>query len=144
MKQFRLFCALAFLVLVTCSMLLAQASGDFRTKANGKWSAAGTWETYSGSAWVAASSAPTGTTTITLQGTDSVDVDVAVTITDTLRSTGGKVTNSTGTMTFGNGGVYEHTINGGSLPVATWQKGSTLLITGVTGNAPLEREPGLL
>ncbi len=136
MKPLRIMCMLLILGLTGSSLLLAQATGDYRSKATGKWSAAATWERYSGSAWVAASTAPTGTGTITLQNTDSVDVDAAVTITGTLKSTGGKVGNSASTLTFGSGGTYEHAINGGSIPLATWGTGSTLLITGVTGNAP--------
>lgn len=34
-------------------------------------------------------------------------------------------------------GVYEHGINGGSLPTATWESGSTCLVTGWTNSAAL-------
>lgn len=39
-------------------------------------------------------------------------------------------------VSFGNGGVYEHNQNAGAIPAAQWGTGSTLKITGVAGNAP--------
>ncbi|TAK55068.1 MAG: choice-of-anchor D domain-containing protein [Bacteroidetes bacterium] len=42
----------------------------------------------------------------------------------------------TGTMTIGSTGVYNHARNGGRIPTATWNAGSTLLMTGLVGNAP--------
>ncbi len=38
----------------------------------------------------------------------------------------------TGTMTVGTAGIYEHNINGGTIPNATWNTGSLLKITGIT------------
>ena len=36
----------------------------------------------------------------------------------------------------GTGSTYEHNINGGTIPLATWGTGSTLLINGMTSTAP--------
>ena len=36
----------------------------------------------------------------------------------------------------GSGSTYEHNIDGGTIPTATWSTGATTLITGSTGNAP--------
>ena len=47
---------------------------------------------------------------------------------DTLRQTG--------TMIVGASGVYQHAENGGRIPTATWNDGSTLLLTGVAANPP--------
>src|SRR5690606_25080768 len=44
----------------------AQEAGDFRSAANGNWSDAATWETFDGTDWVAAGTAPTGDETITI------------------------------------------------------------------------------
>ncbi len=127
---------IVILLLSICAAGNAQVAGDYQTAASGKWSAASTWQTYSGSAWGAASTAPTGVGTITLQAADSVDIDVAVTITGKLKSLGGRWGYSTGSLTFGNGGIYEHAANGAGIPTATWGTGSTCLVTGVVANAP--------
>lgn len=44
-----------------------------------------------------------------------------------------------GTLTFLDGAVYEHAQDGGSIPTATWEKGSTALFTGIIGTAPANR-----
>jgi Secretion system C-terminal sorting domain len=128
------------LVLVSAATVLAQATGDYRTPGTGlvgsAWSSASTWQTYNGSGWVNASTAPSGSETITLQAPDSVNVDVAVTISGVLVSTGGVLVNSETQLTFGNGGVYVHAINAGSIPRAIWSVGSTCRITGTTASGP--------
>lgn len=43
---------------------------------------------------------------------------------------------SNGTIIFRNGSTYEHNLNGRSFPIATWNSGSTCLITGVINNVP--------
>jgi len=42
----------------------------------------------------------------------------------------------TGTVYCDNGGIYEHAINGGTIPTITWSTGSTLKFTGVTSTMP--------
>ncbi|NIR95229.1 MAG: hypothetical protein GWO08_16695, partial [Gammaproteobacteria bacterium] len=44
-----------------------------------------------------------------------------------------------GTPTFIDGGVYEHARNGGSVPTAIWDVGSTALFTGITTSTPGNR-----
>ena len=39
-------------------------------------------------------------------------------------------------INFNSGSIYEHAVNGGTLPTATWNITSTCLITGITGNIP--------
>ncbi|MFT3680062.1 MAG: YDG domain-containing protein [Ferruginibacter sp.] len=46
------------------------------------------------------------------------------------------VLTGTGALTVNNGGVYRHNINGGTIPTATWNTGSTCEITGNTATAP--------
>ncbi|HTX19170.1 MAG TPA: T9SS type A sorting domain-containing protein [Bacteroidota bacterium] len=94
----------------------------------GKWSASATWQ---------GGNVPTGSGTIVIQAADSVYIDVPVTITGTLRSFSGKIGVYDSTkIVFGNGGIYEHDINGGMLPKAVWNAGSTCLIDSLVGNAP--------
>ncbi len=133
--------ALAGLVLIAGSgVVFGQTVGEYRSNspvATGpwNWSSAGTWQVYSASGWVAATTPPTGSAPkITIQPTDSVYVDAAITLTDTLYNQGILVGGSN--LAFGNGGVYQHAENGGSIPTATWNTGSTCLVTGVTSGAP--------
>jgi len=55
---------------------------------------------------------------------------------DSLVNFGSITTDVSATVVFDSGGVYRHAQNGGSIPVATWNNGSTLLLTGLAGNAP--------
>lgn len=58
-----------------------QVSGDYRSVATGNWSNAGTWQTYNGSSWVAASTAPNSSNgVITIQAGHTVSVDANVTV----------------------------------------------------------------
>jgi fibronectin-binding autotransporter adhesin len=61
-KQFKtglISCITAFLILVFHSTGYSQSVGDYRSnKSNGNWSVSSHWETYNGTAWVAASVAP--------------------------------------------------------------------------------------
>ncbi len=41
-----------------------------------------------------------------------------------------------GSLTFGNGSTYDAAGNGGPIPTATWNTGSTCLVTGAIANAP--------
>ena len=41
-----------------------------------------------------------------------------------------------GTCNVLNGGFYEHNVDAGNIPTATWNTGSSCIITGVVGNAP--------
>ncbi len=122
-------------ILVSCPDMLAQTTGDYRSIASGNWSAIATWQRFNGTTWVAATTAPAGTGVITVQSADSVSIDVAASITGTLKNQGKLgVTNN---LTIANGGVYEHAQNNGSIPVCTWASGSTCKVTGyVSGSKP--------
>ncbi len=94
----------------------------------GAWNAASTW---------AGGTVPTGSGIITIKSTDSIYFNANVTITGTLRNQSGRLGfDTTKTITFASGGVYEHAFNGGSIPKATWSTGSTCLIDSAIGNAP--------
>ena len=65
---------------VTCSgsVTAAVVSGDYRSAASGSASTVATWQTYNGSAWVAASTTPTATATVTIQSGHTVQMDAAL------------------------------------------------------------------
>ena len=123
MKRMQLI--VGMLLLVCHGFAVAQTSNG---TGGGNWSASATWT---------GGTVPTGSGTITIQSTDSIYFDVPVTITGTLRSFSGRIgTYDSSKVVFGNNGIYEHDINGGMLPKATWNTGSTCLIDSVTGKAP--------
>ncbi|MEX1275463.1 MAG: T9SS C-terminal target domain-containing protein, partial [Bacteroidota bacterium] len=87
MKLFHTFVILCLLV-ASVAPVMAQATGDYRSAASGNWATAATWQRWNGTNWAAAASAPTGSEVITIQSTDSVFVNVAVSISDTLKNQG--------------------------------------------------------
>lgn len=114
----------------------AQENGDYRSKQNGNWGQASTWEMFNGSAWIAAPAPPTGSETITISD-DTVTVDVPRTVSGLVQVTGsGLLTVGDGSLTFADGGTYEHARDEGEVPTATWQVGSTFLLTGSVSDAP--------
>jgi Secretion system C-terminal sorting domain len=121
----RLLCSATILLLILYCSAVAQTSNG---TGGGKWSQSATWT---------GGNVPTGSGTITIQSTDSIYIDVPVTITGTLRSFSGRIgVFDSSKVVFGSSGVYEHDINGGSLPKAVWNTGSTCLIDSLVGNAP--------
>lgn len=68
-----------------------------------------------------------------VDGPDETDFPVEDTFTNY-----GQV-NTTGTMAFLNGSVYNHAVNGGNVPIAEWNTGSTCMFTGIVNEAPGNR-----
>lgn len=129
------------LILILSLSLMAQQSGDYRTRNSGDWSNAQIWETFNGSSWVNTANPPTGNETITVLTGDSVFVNVMITITDSLINQGRiEPADSFLTITIGDGGVYQHDQDGGTMPKCVWNTGSTLYITSVTTTAPEDRD----
>jgi len=126
------------LMLLPVLPLMAQSVGDYRTRDSGNWSQASVWERFTGAAWTPAASAPSGAETITVRNSDSVFVDIPVTLTGRLINQG-VVHAEEGRLTVGNGGVYQHDRDGGKIPLATWAEGSTLHLTGISAQAPANR-----
>lgn len=135
MKYIRTIFLMACLISLSALSTFAQSAGDYRSVASANWSAVSTWQKYSGTAWAAATAIPTGDETITIQATDSVVVDVPVTISKKVISKSGKM-GVTGSLTFATGSVYQHDADAGNVPVATWNTGSTCLLTGVVSKMP--------
>ncbi len=123
--------------ILAASTLWAQAVGDFRTRSSGNWSNAQTWQRYNGTTWLATATPPTGSETITVQSADSVYVNIPVVVTGRLVNQG--IVNDGGNLTVGNGGIYQHERDGGTIPTITWADGSTLLMTGTVSTAPGNR-----
>ena len=136
MKTFNFFSAILILLLLTSTAAMAQSEGDYQSATTaGVWSATSTWQRFNGSSWVNALTPPTGSEFITIRSTDSVYIDILVSISDTLKNQG--KLGGTLNLTIANDGVYQHDQNNGSLPVCTWADGSTCLVTGyVSGSKP--------
>lgn len=117
--------------------VLAQEEGDYRTRASGDWSMAQHWQRFNGSSWVNVATPPTGTETITILESDSIFVNVDVTITGRIVNQGRLAED--GLLTIGDGGVYQHDLDAGDIPLATWAEGSTIHLTGTTATAPANR-----
>jgi len=97
------------------------ASDYFRSKTSGDWNAASTWESSAnGSTWISATLAPT-------VAAHSILIQSGHTVYTTISPSSNNLTVN---------GTYEHKLNGGTIPSATWDVNSTCLITGVTANAP--------
>ncbi|HTP80053.1 MAG TPA: T9SS type A sorting domain-containing protein [Bacteroidota bacterium] len=117
------------------------ASGNFRTHSpltppNNNWSAGTSWDKFNGSSWVNNQGVPSGSETIYIwASTDTVVIDVPVTITGTLIDSG-RVADGAGALTIGSGGVYNRAKDAGRIPSATWSTGSTCLITGAAATSP--------
>ncbi len=139
---------------------------QFRSRTTGPWATASTWESFSGGSWITATLAPTSSAaSITVLNTHTVTVGAAATAKLLTINTGGQVTISasqtltvsddgtgatdlsvvgylknSGTLTLSGtmsvDGTYEHNINGGAFPTATWNTNSTLLVTGITSTGP--------
>ncbi len=126
------------LLSVSATSLLAQAVGDYRTRASGNWSVAQNWQRFNGSTWANVATPPDGSETITILSTDSIFVNAPVAITGTLINNG--IVEPGANLTIANGGTYQHDRDGGRVPLATWAEGSTMLVTGVTATAPNDRD----
>jgi predicted aspartyl protease len=135
----------------TVSTFADNSSGDyFRTNAAADWSAMSTWQgSHDGTNWYTATAVPTSTAA-------SILVQNAITISTSISSSsltisggtininsGGNLSNSgtisgatTTTLLVNSGGTYTHALNGGTIPTATWNSSSTIIVSGVTSTAP--------
>lgn len=125
MKGRRIFFPIVLVVL--CSSIIVAQKVTNGT-GGGNWSSGSTWQ---------GGSVPSPSDDVTIQATDSIYFDVQVTLTGHVKNLSGKAASfDSSKVVFGNGAVYEHAANSGSIPKATWNVGSTVLFTGVTGNMP--------
>jgi len=139
MKNLITYIGVTTILLFFGTNIFSQSAGDYRSAANGDWSTAATWEVFDGAVWNAAVAPPTGSENITVDDTVTVSTDVIVTGYVTLADPGAILIAGgipPGSLSFDNGSTYEHAVNGGDIPIATWLTGSTCLVTGVTGSSP--------
>ena len=138
----RLLLVIGAAVLFSSSTLFAQTTGDYRSAATGNWSAVSTWQMYNGTAWATAASIPPNTANITISAGNTVTVDIADSTSGTLVIDGYLKDvagfKAKGTTTVNDGATYELAHDGSStlpgIPTATWNTGSTCLITGNNGS----------
>ncbi|HTR82280.1 MAG TPA: FlgD immunoglobulin-like domain containing protein [Bacteroidota bacterium] len=133
-------------VLFVSTPMVGQTAGDYRSSASGNWNAAATWQMFDGAVWNAASVPPSGTSgTITIQSGNTVTVAASApdTINGAALVVNGYLLDSSnvaivsGSMTVNNGGSYEMahaSASGKGIPTATWNTGSTCLLTGITSS----------
>ncbi len=97
---------LFFAVVLLCSFpiaSIAQTTGDYRTTANTTFVSATGWQTYDGTNWIAATSAPTSTDgTISIRGSHTVQVTANITL-DQLSVGGILQINNGATLTLADG-----------------------------------------
>ncbi len=125
---------LVLFVVVASTSLFAQIASN--GTGGGAWNNTTTWS---------GGLVPDGSGTITIASTDSVYVDIPVTITGTLVNNKGFGVGPGGSLIFANGSIYQHAtatsyannLYPSVFPTATWQPGSTCLVTGVVSIAPL-------
>jgi hypothetical protein len=99
----------------------AQVTGDYRSVASGNWAVAGNWQTYNGTAWVAAGTAPNSTNNlITIQSPNVINIAASITADQIVIDAGATLSNSGAVvLTLANGTGVDLTING------TFQESST-------------------
>jgi hypothetical protein len=97
------------------------ASDYFRSTGSGLWTTAGNWESSHNNAdWYTATLAPTSSAS-------AIDIRTGHTVWATSSPSSANLTVN---------GTYEHRMNGGTIPTATWNAASTCLITGITTTMP--------
>ncbi len=130
-------------LLASSTLLFGQSVGDYGSVSTGNWSSLSTWKQWDGTGWNTTPSAvPNGPANVYINAGDTVTVDIAesdsgtIVVNGYLKDVAG-LTTKTGMVTFNNGSTYELAYNGGSnvpgIPAATWNAGSTCLITGSNG-----------
>jgi Secretion system C-terminal sorting domain len=140
--KFTLFLTGLLALLVTTQNLSAQTAGDYRSAiagnpAGGDWTLASTWQTYNGTTWVAAATAPVaGTEVVTIQTGDSINLTASTTMDNVVVQTGAVLalfnSGASPTFTLNNGTPGNDLSNSGTLYVAgsgaTLSGAGTLLI----------------
>ena len=141
-----------------------QTLNDYRTTGNVTFASNSNWQRYNGAAWVPAGSAPTSAENIiTVRNGHTATVTASISLDQLVVDPGGTLTvnggrtltilngpgtdlivngtvinygtvSPTGTIVFNAGAVYNHSLNGGSIPAANWDPASDCIITGLTNN----------
>ncbi|HPJ60174.1 MAG TPA: DUF2341 domain-containing protein, partial [Bacteroidales bacterium] len=143
-------------------MVLGQEIDDYRTNGDVSFTSSSNWQRWNGSTWVAAGSAPnSGDNVITIRSGNTATVTSSITLDQLVVESGatlnvnafrtltiangpgtdldvnGTVNNSgtidpSGAIAFNANSTYNHTRNGGSIPLAEWDINSNCNITDIT------------
>jgi hypothetical protein len=125
---------ISLFLISSCLISFAQVLNDYRSVASGNWNAIGTWESYNGTTWAAATVAPTATANIvSVQSTHTVTITANVSIDQVIVDVGGTLTSSGASpTTIANGTGVDLTINGtfidnyaAATNVITWSANAT-------------------
>lgn len=119
----------------------SQILDDYRSNvATGTWAAAGSWQRFDGTSWVAAVAAPTAATAqnINIRNGHNITIGAAVSIDQTVVDVGGTITWSTGILTVANGAGTDLIINGTFIDNST----SNVAFTGAPTGAKWQLAPG--
>lgn len=112
----------------------AQVAGDYRSVASGTWATIANWQTYNGTAWVAAATAPnSASNNITIQSPNTISVAASVSADQITIDAGANLTTTgSAVLTLANGTGVELTVNGtfqeSSSAAVSWAAGSTWLM----------------
>jgi hypothetical protein len=128
----------------TVTVLFATSANDyFQSKATGNWSDNTTWQSSpDNSSWMDATTAPTGNAhsvsitggyTVTMNSLDSIPT-TTIAAGSTLKATAAVSAKKLPAAVIIVNGIYEHNVNGGIIPYATWNTGSLCLVTGITNS----------
>lgn len=125
---------LALSALTISLSALAQTAGDYRSVASGNWNVLGTWETYDGANWIAASATPTAANAgiITVQSPHFVTNSASLTADQIIVASGGTLA-AVSTLTVANGTGVDLDVSGtllalGGSSVITLQAGTELTV----------------
>jgi len=141
-----------FVIIVLLFICIGISAVTITSVATGNWNAAGTWDL---------NRVPLATDAVVIEGGYTVTLNVstaalasltisagstfsttsaytvnAITITVNGTFVRGSTGSTTGTMSVNNGGTYQHNINGGTIPTATWDAASLCYITGMSNSGP--------
>jgi hypothetical protein len=113
-------------LLILCCIVFAsfiangQVVGDYRSAASGLWTAAATWQTWNGAAWVAAGSKPGGPNNVTIRNGHIITFSTsAISCNDLIVDVGGKL--------YSNSNANNFFLN---------VTGDTIMCNGTIGNSP--------
>jgi hypothetical protein len=127
----------------------ATVSGEYRSANSGNWNITSTWETYNGSAWVAASSTPTSSdNVITILNGHTVTITSNLNVDQVVVNSGGQITINSGVvLTIANGAGTDLDISGTLSNAGTFtlssgatfsaQSGANYIHNQNTGNIPI-------
>ncbi|NJO92872.1 MAG: hypothetical protein HC831_30810 [Chloroflexia bacterium] len=132
-KKLRLsFLLLALLASVTG---FSQVSTFTSNVATGNWNAPGSWTEVGSDV----DNIPDADDIVIILSGHNISLNGARSANSVTINSGGTLTANGGGLTVGTmsvSGTYDHAINGGAIPLATWAAASNTIITGVTNTAP--------